>query len=535
MSLMNIIIGLLGGLGLFLYGMKLMGEGLENVAGDKMKVFFEKITSNPAKGILTGAIVTAVIQSSSATTVMVVGFVNAGLMNLYQAAGVIMGANIGTTITTQIISFKMDGIIPIFIALGAAMLMFSKKEKVKEVGHIILGFGILFLGMELMKETMAPLAESDFFGNMIVSLQGNIFLSILVGVIMTAVIQSSSASTGILVALSGTGALPIEVAVPILFGNNIGTCVTALLSSVGTQKTAKKAAFIHLFFNVIGTVVFIPLIPILKDIVVRMNPSNITRQIANAHTIFNIANTIVMIPFMNYLVLLVNKIIPGEDETEKFGTKYIDERLLETPIIASGQAIQEIIRMARKAKENLIIAMKAFETNNQELNKKVYENEKLINLLEHEITTFLVKLSNADIAEEKKNMILSMFNIVNDIERVGDHCKNIADLTNEKIQKKLTFSDEGMKELRHMYEYTIDAVTTSIASFKENDMMKAQSTLVIEENIDRLEKEYREAHIRRLNKEACSAREGAIYLDLISNFERIGDHSTNIAQSVINR
>lgn len=534
-NLINLTIGLLGGLGLFLYGMKLMGDGLENITGDKMKAFFEKIISNPAKGILTGAIVTAIIQSSSATTVMVVGFVNAGLMNLYQATGVIMGANIGTTITTQIISFKLEGIIPIFIALGSAMFLFAKKEKLKEVGHIILGFGILFLGMELMKETMSPLAQSDFFQNLIVSLQGNIFLGIFVGMIMTAVIQSSSASTGILVVLAGTGALPIEVAIPILFGNNIGTCITALISSVGTSKTAKKAALIHLFFNIIGTLVFILLIPLLTSIVIKINPNNITRQIANAHTIFNIVNTIIMFPFINYLLLLVDKVIPGEDQTEGFGTRYIDERLLETPIIGVGQATQEIVRMSRKAKENLLIAMEAFETNNEELIKKVYENEKLINLLEHEITIFLVKLSNTDMAEEQKNIVLSMFHVVNDIERIGDHCKNLADLTNEKVQKKLVFSDKGMQELRHLYEYTMYALSTSVSSFKENDMAKAESTLIIEENIDRLEKEYREAHIKRLNKGYCTAIEGTIFLDMISNFERIGDHSTNIAESILNR
>ncbi|MCY6957397.1 Na/Pi cotransporter family protein [Clostridium brassicae] len=535
MNLSVVIIGLLGGLGLFLYGMKLMGDGLENFAGDNMKVFFEKITSNPIKGVITGAIITAIIQSSSATTVMVVGFVNAGLMNLYQAAGVIMGANIGTTITTQIIAFNMTGIIPAFIALGASMTLFSKKEKVKEMGNIILGFGILFMGMELMKETMAPLAQSDFFGKMIISLKGNIALGILVGMIMTAVIQSSSASTGILVALSATGTLPIEVAIPILFGNNIGTCVTALISSVGTQKTAKKAALIHLFFNLMGTIIFIPFIPFLKDIVIKLDANNVERQIANAHTIFNIVNTIIMIPFINYLVILVNKIIPGDDEIETFGTKYIDERLLETPIIAIGQATQEIVRMAEKAKENLTLAMQSFERSDEDLIKQVYENEKLINLLENEITIFLVKLSNKDTSEEQKNIVTSMFHVVNDIERIGDHCKNLVDLSSEKIQKRLIFTEEGMKELKHMYECTMDALTISLSSFKENNIQKAQNILIIEENIDRLEKEYREAHIRRLNRGACTAREGAVFLDMISNFERIGDHSTNIAESIINR
>lgn len=535
MELIGIVIGLLGGLGLFLYGMKLMGDGLENLAGDNMKVFFEKITSNPVKGVITGALITAIIQSSSGTTVMVIGFVNAGLMNLYQAAGVIMGANIGTTITTQIIAFDLNGIISIFIALGASMVLFSKKEKVKEIGHIILGFGLLFMGMELMKETMSPLAQSDFFGNMIVSLEGNIFLGILVGMIMTAVIQSSSASTGILVALSGTGALPIEVAIPILFGNNIGTCVTALISSVGTQNTAKKAALIHLFFNLIGTLIFIPLTHGLTNIVVKLDPNNIERQIANAHTIFNITNTIIMVPFISYLVLLVNKIIPYEDKIETFGTKYIDERLLETPVIAVGQTIHEISRMAQKAQENLNFAMQAFEESDEDIIKQVYDNEKLINLLENEITMFLVKLANTEIAEDQKNIVSSMFHVVNDIERIGDHCKNLADLSSEKIQKKLEFTEEGMKELKHMYQYTLDALNISLVSFKENNVKKAEDIVVVEENIDRLEKEYREAHIRRLNKGVCSAREGAIFLDMISNFERIGDHATNIAQLISNR
>lgn len=535
LNLSEVIIGLLGGLGLFLYGMKLMGDGLENVAGDRMKIFFQRITSNSAKGVLTGATVTAIIQSSSATTVMVVGFVNAGLMNLKQAAGVIMGANIGTTVTTQIVSFKVEGIIPIFIAIGAALLLFTKKQRIKEVGRIVLGFGILFMGMELMKDTMAPLSETDFFSNMIVSLKGNVFLGILVGMIMTAIIQSSSACTGILVALAGTGYLPIEVGIPILFGSNIGTCITALISSIGTQNTAKKAALIHLFFNVIGTMIFVPLIPLLRDIVVRINGNDVRRQIANAHTIFNIANTIIMIPFINYLVLIVNKIIPEEDKIEKFATKYIDERLLKTPVIAVGQTTQEIVRMSEKAKENLIIAMEAFEECDESLIKQVYENEKLINLLENEITTFLVKLSSTEVSKEQKNRIMSMFYIVNDLERIGDHCKNLADLTNEKIQKKLVFTQQGIKELKHMFEYTKDALTISINSFKRNDIIEAKNILNVEENIDRLEKEYREKHIKRLNNRECSAREGAVFLDMISNFERIGDHSTNIAEAVINK
>jgi phosphate:Na+ symporter len=531
----SIFIGLFGGLGLFLYGMKMMGDGLENVTGDTLKRFFEKITSNPIKGVATGALVTAIIQSSSATTVMIVGFVNAGLMNLTQAASVIMGANIGTTITAQIVSLNLDVLIPILLGIGSMMFLFTRKKNYKVTGTIILGFGILFLGMDLMKDAMTPLRDSQVFVDTITALNGHILLGVLVGLIMTAVIQSSSASTGILVALAGTGSLPIQVAIPILFGNNIGTCVTALISSIGTNKTARKAALVHLFFNILGTVIFLPLIPLLTSIVLKIDPTNVTRQIANAHTIFNITNTILLVPFTKYLVALVNKIIPGEDEIKEFGTKFIDSRLAETPAIGLNQAIQEIIRMAELAKENFVLSMTAFRNGEQKLVKEVFENEKLINLLEHDITDFLVKLSNEEIAEENHEKVISMFHIVNDIERVGDHCKNLVELATEKTNRNLRVSSEATNELEDMFNYTLQALDTSIEAFRDGDVDKATRVLSVEERIDSLEEELREKHIKRLNKGICSANSGAIFLDMISNFERIGDHSVNIAESVLKR
>jgi phosphate:Na+ symporter len=538
MYAINIIVGLFGGLGLFLYGMKMMGDGLENASGEKLKKIFEKITSNPVKGVATGALITAVIQSSSATTVMVVGFVNAGIMNLYQAAAVIMGANIGTTVTAQLIAFKLDNIVPIFLGVGSLTILFSKGKKGKEAGNIILGFGILFLGMELMKNAMSPLADSPAFVTLIMNLEGNTILGILAGALMTAVIQSSSASTGILVAIASTGALPLTVAVPILFGNNIGTCVTALLSSIGTSKAAKKAALIHLFFNIFGTIIFIPLINPLVGLVQQLSPggvSDIKRQVANAHTIFNITNTIIMMPFIKYLVLLVNKLIPGEDEVETMGVKYIDERLLETPVIAVGQTTKEVVRMANLAKENVELAMMCFINNDEKAIKNVYDNEKLINLLESDITSFLVKLSTTDLSELQNNIVTSMFHVVNDIERIGDHAENLADLSSEKIQKKLEFSREAKDELKSMYKYIVNALEVSIESFEKQDLKKAESIMAIEDRIDSLEKELRASHIRRLNNGGCSATVGAVFLDVISNFERIGDHATNIAEVVINK
>lgn len=529
-------INLFGGIGLFLYGMKMMGDGLENAAGDKLKGIFDRITSNPVKGVLTGAIVTAIIQSSSATTVMVVGFVNAGLMNLYQATAVIMGANIGTTITAQLISFQFDALAPLFLAIGAMIVLFTKRKNTKQIGNIILGFGILFLGLELMKNSMAPLAESSFFSELIIKLQGKTILGVLLGLVMTAVIQSSSASTGILVALASTGALPLNVAVPILFGNNIGTCVTALISSIGTSKTAKKAALIHLLFNIIGTLIFIPLIGQLTGIVQGITPGMeaeaVKRQIANAHSIFNIINTLILMPCIKLLVYIVNRLIPGEDEKEAMGVQYIDERLLETPVIALGQTTNELVRMANKAKDNLELAMDAFNNNNEESLNKVYENEKLINILEDDITKFLVKLSNTEIGEEQKNIVAAMFHVVNDIERIGDHAENIADLASEKMAKHIVFSEEASKELLSMFNYTVSALEMSIDCFKHYNKEKARTVRGVEERIDGLEKELRASHIRRLNTGICNATVGAIFLDVISNFERIGDHAVNVAEIV---
>lgn len=536
MEALSMAIALFGGLGLFLYGMKMMGDGLENASGEKLKTVFDKITSNPIKGVLTGALVTVLIQSSSATTVMVVGFVNAGLMNLYQAAAVIMGANIGTTITAQIISLNLDSFVPLILGIGSMIVLFAKGKKHKEIGHIVLGFGILFLGMHLMKDAMSPLQDSQAFISMMTTLEGNKFLGLLTGLVMTAIIQSSSASTGILIALASTGQLNLDIVMPILFGCNIGTCVTALLSSIGTSRTAKKAAVMHLTIKIVGTIIFLPLMGVLIKIVIWMTPDGnylVKRQIANAHTLFNLANTVVLLPFIKYLVSFVNRIIPGEDDTEHFGTKYIDDRLLETPVIALGQAEQELARMGVKAKENLELAMSAFIDNDEKLVNKVYENEKLINMLEDEITQFVVKISKSEVSELQMDKVNSMFHLVNDIERIGDHAENLAELASEKINKRLNFSDGAKEELREMYKYTLETVDKAIKAFEEDECKKANEVIKLEDIVDSYEKKLRQSHIRRLNDGVCNATVGAIFLDAISNLERISDHSTNIAQTTL--
>ncbi|SCN24140.1 Phosphate uptake regulator [Clostridium sp. N3C] len=538
MEVTQMLVQLVGGLGLFLYGMKVMGDGLENAAGDRLKGILEKVTSNKFVAVAVGTVVTMIIQSSSATTVMVVGFVNAGLMNLFQATGVIMGANIGTTITAQMVSLNLTSVAPIFIGIGTALVIFSKGKKNREIGNIVLGFGVLFLGMDIMGAAMEPFRQNEGFKNIMLLMSENWIIALGTGLLMTAIIQSSSATTGILIVLASQGEITLSVAIPFIFGCNIGTCVTALLSSVGASKSARKAALIHVIFNIIGTVIFIPLRDYLVDIAQLIRPGNsprdIQRQIANIHTIFNVANTFILIWFTKYLVAFVNKLIPGEDEKEVMGTKYIDDRVLQTPVIAVGQMVKETIRMANKAKENLEIAMRAFESNDENLIKKVYENEKLINLLENEITDYLIKLSNTNLSEEQLAIVTSTFHVVNDIERIGDHAENIADLTTEKIVRKLDFSEEAIENLGHMYKYTINSLEGSIDSYEHHDVEKAKSITSIEERIDTLEREYREAHIKRLNAGQCGAYCGAVFLDIISNLERIGDHAINIAETVVN-
>lgn len=535
MESLKVIIQLLGGLGLFIYGMKIMGDGLENAAGDGLKSILEKVTRNPIIAVIVGAIVTAIIQSSSATTVMVVGFVNAGLMNLAQAAGIIMGANIGTTITAQLVAFKLDQIAPLFVFLGAFMVMFAKGKKRKDIGNIILGFGILFVGMGQMSAAMKPLTDSPIFNDILSTVGSKWYLGIIAGAVITAVLQSSSATTGILVALATAGAINIHDALPIVFGCNIGTCITAMIASVGTNKTAHKAAMLHLIFNLGGTLIFIPVLVsgILGNVVSTISPGDVSRQIANAHTVFNIVNTAIMLPLTGLLIKLVNRIIPGDDEEDKPGPKYIDDRLLETPVIAAGQVAKETLRMANKAKKGLALALEAFEKNDEKLIKKVYENEGVINTLNEAITNYLVKLSKCDLSDKELSIVAATFHVINDIERIGDHAENIADLTSQKISKKLEYSSQAMEQINNMYNKTTEALQVAIDSYAKKDIEKAKSIEYIESEIDRLQKKYRELHIKRLYDGTCNAYAGAIYLDLLSNLERIGDHSTNIAESVI--
>ncbi|SKA93160.1 phosphate:Na+ symporter [Caloramator quimbayensis] len=530
---LKMIFLLLGGLGLFVYGMKLMGDGLQKAAGEKLKKILETITSNRILAILAGAGVTAIIQSSSATTVMTVGFVNAGLMNLYQAAGIIMGANIGTTMTAQLIAFKLTDVAPLILSIGAGLVIFSKRKKNRDIGEIILGFGILFVGMSLMETSMKPLSANEGFRNLILTLGKHPFMGVLVGLGMTATVQSSSATIGILQTLAGINALPLSVALPILFGDNIGTCVTALLASIGTNKNAKRAALIHITFNIIGTIIFMIAFKLVLY-VVPLFGGDIKRQIANAHTLFNVSNMLIQAPFIALLVQFVNKVVPGKDEKEDVMVlKYLDSRLLETPSIAVGQVVKELVRMGKLASDNVTKAFEAFINEDERKISQVQEVEEIINFLDREITAFMVSLSKTSLSDYQSSIVSSLYHVVNDIERIGDHADNLSELAQYRIDKKLNFSDAAIEQLKDMVNTVKSAIDLSIDALENFNFDSAKKVLNAENEIDTMEKQLRKDHIERLNIGVCYPASGTVFLDIISNLERVGDHSTNIAQMVL--
>lgn len=530
---MDIALPVLGGLGLFLYGMNLMGMGLQKAAGEKLKTLIEILTNNRIMGVIVGALVTMVIQSSSATTVMVIGFVNAGLMNLTQAVGVIMGANLGTTITAQLIAFNLTDFAPLAVAVGVGIWIATSKKRSKNLAEILIGFGILFIGMNMMSSGLKPLASSPVFKKIMISLTDP-FLGILVGLGLTTIVQSSSASIGLLQALASQGLVGLNVAFPILFGDNIGTTTTALISSIGTNKTAKRAAVIHFLFNLIGTIIFMTILRVpVEAIVLKLSPNDVQRQIANAHTLFNLINVIIQLPFAGLLVKAANKLVPGEDEEIEVGVKYLDPRIIETPSIALGQVMKEVLRMGKIVEENLVLASMSFKNKDEKMTREVFSQEKVINRLEKDIVEYLVELSNAPLTDEQHSQVNVLMNVVNDIERVGDHADNIAELSQTVIDEKLYFSDRAMNEFDNISNKSQEVFQNALESLANTDFDKAREVLKLEEEIDALEKEYRANHIDRLNKLLCQPSSGVIFLDLLSNFERISDHSANISLYVL--
>ncbi|PHV72100.1 Na/Pi cotransporter [Sporanaerobium hydrogeniformans] len=533
----------LGGFGLFLFGMNFMGEGLQKAAGSKMKNLLGILTANRFLGVLVGAGVTALIQSSSATTVMVVGFVNAGLMSLMQAVGVIMGANIGTTITAWIVSLgewteflKPSVLAPIFIAIGVVRLMFAKKDGAKSIGQILLGFGTLFLGLDMMSGAAKPLSTLEEVKTLFTTLGSHPFLGILTGTVVTAIIQSSSASVGILQALALAGLVPWNSAIYIILGQNIGTCVTAILSSIGANINAKRAASIHFLFNLIGSAIF----AIIAIIVFRFWLPNIGRttirvtEISIVHTVFNILNTLILFPFAGGLVYLAEHLVKGRRGEEKEnGLQHLDERILETPSFAIENATKEVVRMGKLAETNVKRSMAALFEKDKEKAHQVFETEKVINELQHGINAYLIKLSNAPLSETEQLVVTGLFHAVSDIERIGDHADNIGELAESAIEKDLKFSDAAQKELQTISKQAIQCLELALDAYATGDYALAKKALPLEEEVDRLESKLRSRHMKRLAENVCDTFSGVVFLDTISNIERISDHAINIAELLL--
>ena len=535
MSVANIL-SMAGGLGLFLFGIRTMGDGLENAAGAKLKRMLEVLTGNRFLAVLVGFVVTAIIQSSTATTVMVVGFVNAGMMSLAQAVGVIMGANIGTTVTSLLIALNFSSVAAAAVLVGVILMLASKKTVVKNLGAIFTGFGLLFLGIDMMSDSMAPLRESAGFMNFIVTVSESPLrplFGIILGIVMTAVLQSSSASVGVLQTLAMQGLVPLKFSVFVLFGQNIGTCLTALFSTVGAKKNSKRAAVIHLLFNLIGTGIFI-LIALLAPYVEwieKLSPDPMA-QIAISHIVFNIVSTVVMFPFAKVLVKLSFLLVPGKDDSEsEMHCKFIDDRLLNTPPFAVMQVSKEVARMAKLARDNFETSAHALINRSDKDLDKVMENEEIINYLNHHITSYLVKLNALDITDSDSDYIARVFHAINDIERVGDHAINLAEAAQHNIGEGLKFSDPAREELNQLCGSVVILLERSMAAFDNQSLSddEAKELSDLEEHIDDLTLECQDSHIFRLNRKECNTEAGMLYLNTITDFERVGDHAINIA------
>ncbi|WP_418752580.1 Na/Pi cotransporter family protein [Frisingicoccus sp.] len=542
-----------GGLGMFLYGMHVMADGLQKSAGGKMKQLLGILTNHRILGVLVGALVTAVIQSSSATTVMVVGFVNAGIISLTQAVGVIMGANIGTTITAWVVSMsewgemlKPEFFAPLLIGVGAFIVLFSSKERLRQVGEILVGFGVLFIGLSFMSASITPYKDAPIFATAFQVLGKNPVLGILTGAAVTAIIQSSSASVGILQTLALNGVVSWNSAIYITLGQNIGTCVTALLSSAGANRTAKRAAVIHLLFNVIGAVVF----GILMFVVFTVNPAFAGGRVSSVgisvfHTVFNITNTLLLFPFAKQLVTLSGRIIRERperlaaaeisavsgDET-MLERPHLDIRILSSPSFAIQSAAEQVIRMGELAKEHVETSMGSVFDVSEEKIRRSNMLEKTLDIFEKDLTEYLVHLSHESLTEKEIQTVSHLLFTVGDLERIGDHCDNIAELAEGLVQGHIQLSNDAVEDLRDIEDVVLKAVELAISSRSRESIMDAKRVYMLEDDVDSMEEDMRHNHMDRLSKGLCSANTGIVFLDILSNLERISDHAVNIAEYV---
>lgn len=542
-----------GGLGMFLYGMHSMSGGIQKTAGNKMKELLGVLTSNHFMAVIVGALVTAIIQSSGATTVMVVGFVNAGILTLNQAVGVIMGANIGTCITAWIVSLGTLGeafkavspslYAPLLVGIGAFMIMFSKKAKRHTVGEILVGLGLLFIGLDFMKNSAGDYLHLPIFTQAFSLFGSNPIFGIFIGALVTAIMQSSSASVGILQTLaSASGAVTASSAMYISLGSNIGSCCTALLSCMGESRNAKRSAVIHLSFNCIGSILWGTGLFILFSFKPDLGTVGINSVgISVFHTIFNIVCTLLLTPFAKKLVDLSGVIIRGNDEEDaasqsddEITLRHLDERILETPSFAVQNAILEVVHMGKLTRENMILAFEAILHSDEEKRERVYKNEITINNMEKLITEYLVKISNLALNEDQNQIVNNLFYSVNDIERVDDHVENIVELMDPKDKSKpIVFSEEAQKELTEIMDLVMGAFSCAVQAREELNMTAANQVVKYEDMVDSMEEDLREKHIERLSKQLCEPTNGVVFLDIISNLERISDHAYNLAGYVM--
>ena len=535
------ILRLMGGLGLFLYGMKVMSASIENAAGAKLRGILERLTTNRFMGMLLGVFFTAAIQSSSACTVMVVSFVNSGLMSLYQAAGVIFGANIGTTVTSQLVSFNLSEYAPVFLLTGALVVMFSKNDRVRKWAGVVVGFGILFLGISSMSGAMESVQSDPRAMAVLGSLESPI-LAVLVGAFITGIIQSSSVTVSIILLMCKGGLMDIHICLFMILGCNIGACVPALLTGISGKKDAKRAALIHLYFNIIGTIIMFVILSVMEDQVIGllevMSNGDLGREIANAHSIFKVFQVAILLPFSTPIVKLTYLTVPGKDEDAgyraQYTLQYIGEKVVFSPATAVVDAIRELERMGSLASENINRAMNALITLDEEDIQEVYQVEKNINFLNHAIVNYLVKVGQMNLPVDDRRQIGALFHVANDIERIGDHAENVADAARSRADRGIDFSKEAQSEMGELLGMVNDIVRYSMDAFAGNGNVDEKIALVeeLEEKIDLKERELQDRHIQRLARNECSPEAGMLFSDIVSGLERVGDHATNIAFAI---
>lgn len=527
----------LGGLGIFLFSIKYMGDALQKAAGVRLRSILDRFTTNPFMGVLVGIIFTVLIQSSSGTTVITVGLVSAGFMKLRQAIGVIMGANIGTTVTAFIIGLDVGAYALPVMAVGAFLIFFIRKSIVKNFGEVIFGFGGLFLGLELMSDGMKPLRALEAFTDFMVSMSNEPLLGVIAGTVFTLIVQSSTATIGILQGLYAENLIDLNAVLPILFGDNIGTTITAVLASIGASVGAKRAAAIHVLFNVVGTIIFmsllIPFTVYIEWISEALQLEN-KMQIAFAHGSFNVANTFIQFPLIGAWAWLVTRLIPGEDVSIEYKPKHLDPHFInQSPAVAIGQAKEEIIRMGEFSVQGLQESFEYLKTGNKKHAETAYQIEDTINNLDRKITDYLVEISSVSISTVESARHVMLMDSVRDIERIGDHFENIVELLDSKETNRVKLTDDALVDLEEMFILTIETVQKAVDSLNYNDMGLARVVAEKEVLIDKMERKFRKNHILRLNEGRCTAQSGMIFVDIVSNLERVGDHAVNIAEAIL--